>query len=61
MYTKHNEDYTKLRKFSFIRQQQRQQPIFMNDNIRIFIHNKQPNIQTQPEQPKTRHQHGFHY
>ena len=34
----------------------------MNDTIRTFMHIKQPNIrQTQPEQPKQRHQRGIHY
>ena len=33
----------------------------MNDTIRTFMHIKQTNIQTQPEQPKQRHQRGIHY
>ena len=61
MYTKHNRDNAKLRILSFMPQRQCVQPNFMNDSIRTFIHTKQPNIQTQPEQPKQRHQRGFHY
>ena len=61
MYTKHNVDNAKLRIFSFIPQQQGIQPNIMNDSIRTFVHIKQPNIQTQPEQAKQRHQHGFHH
>ena len=61
MFTKYKGDYAKLRIFSFLPQRQRKQPNFMNDSIRIFIHTKQTNIKTQPEQPKQRHQRGFHY
>ena len=61
MYTKHNASNEKLRILSFIPQQQRVQPNFMNDSIRTFIDTKQPNIQTQSEQPKQRHQRGFQY
>ena len=32
----------------------------MTDSIRTFIHAKQSNTQRQPEQPKQRHQRGFH-
>ena len=32
------------------------QPNIMNDSIRAFINIKQPNIQTQPEQPNGRHE-----
>ena len=60
MGSKHNEDNAKLRIFSFIPQQQRIQPKFMNYCIRTFIHIKQLNTQVQPEQPKQRHQRGFH-
>ena len=52
MYSKHNGDNAKLRIFSFIPQQQRIQPNFMNDSIRTFIHTKQVSIYAQPEQPK---------
>ena len=52
MYTKHNGEYLSYRNDNV-------QPNFMNDSIRTFIHTKQPNIQTQPEQPKQRHQRGF--
>ena len=41
-------------------QQQRIQPNFMNDSIRTFIHTKQVSTHAQPEQPKQRHQRGFH-
>ena len=61
MYTKHNGDYKKIRIFSFTLQRQCKQPNFMKDSIRIFIHAKQPNIETQLEQPKQPHQRGFHY
>ena len=60
MYCKHNGDNAKLRMFSFIPQQQRIQPSFMNDSMRTFMHTKQLNTNTQPEQPKQRHQRGFH-
>ena len=60
MYTKHKEDNEKLQIFSFKPQRQHIQLNFMNDSIRTFIHTKQPNIQTQPEQPKQR-QRGFHH
>ena len=60
MYTKHNGDNAKLRILSFMPQRQGVQPNFMNDSIRTFIQTNQPNIQTQPEQPKQRHQRGFH-
>ena len=50
MYTKHKGDYAKLRIFSFIPQRQRKQSNFKNDSIRILIHTKQPNIQTQLKQ-----------
>ena len=56
MYTKHNEDNAKLRIFSFIPQLQRIQPNFIN-----YTYHKQLNKQTQPEQPKQRHQRGFHH
>ena len=51
----------KLRIFSFIPQRQRIQPNSMKETISISIHTKQPNQQTQPEQPKQRHRRGFHY
>ena len=38
MYTKHSGHNIKLRKFSFIPQQQYIQPNFMTDSIRTFIH-----------------------
>ena len=60
MYSKHNGDNAKLRIFSFIPQQQRIQPNFMNDSIRTFIHTKQLNTHAQPEQPKQRYQRGLH-
>ena len=60
MYNNHNGDNAKLRTFSFIIQRQRIQPNFMTDNIRTFIHTKQPNTQTQPEQPKQQHRRGLH-
>ena len=60
MYSKRNGDNSKLTLFSFIPQQKRIQPKFMNDNIRTFIHTKQLNTLAQPEQPKQRHQRGFH-
>ena len=41
MYSKHNGDNAKLKIFSFIRQQQRIQPNFMNDSIRTFVHTNQ--------------------
>ena len=59
MYSKHNGDNAKLKVFSFIPQQQRIQPNFMNDSIRTFIHTKQRNTHGQPEQSKQRHQRGF--
>ena len=46
MYTKHHGDNVKLRIFSFIPQQQRKQPNFMNDSIKSFIHTKQLNTHT---------------
>ena len=52
MYSKHNGDNAKVKIFSFIRQQQRIQPNFMNDSIRTFIHTKQLNTHAQPKQPK---------
>ena len=52
IYSKYNGDNAKLRIFSFIPQQQRIQPNFMNDSIRTFIHTKQLNTHAQPEQPK---------
>ena len=58
MYSKRNGDNAKLRIFSFI--PQRMQPSFMNDSIRTFIHTKQLNTHAQSEQPKQRHQRGFH-
>ena len=63
MYSKHNGDNAKLRIFSFIPQQPRIQPKFMNDSIRTFIHTKQLKTHAQPKQPekpKQRHQRGFH-
>ena len=60
MYCKHNGDNAKLRTFSFIPQQQRIQPSFVNDSMRTFIQNKQLNTHAQPEQPKQRPQRGFH-
>ena len=60
MCSKHNEDNAKLRIFSFIPQQQRIQPKFMNDCTKTFIHTKQLNTHVQPERPKQRHQRGFH-
>ena len=53
MYTKHNGDNGKLRMFYFIPQRQRIQPNFTNPN--------QTTKQTQVEQPKQRHQRGFHH
>ena len=38
MYSKHNEDNSKLILFSFIPQQKRIQPKFMNDNIRTYTY-----------------------
>ena len=61
MYTKHKEGNAKLRTYSFLPQQQRIQTNFINDSIRLLIHTKQPNTQTQPKQPKQRHQRGFYY
>ena len=61
MYTKHNGNNAKLRIFTFIPQRQRIKPNFMNDSIRTFIHTKLLNIQTQPEEPKQRDQHGFYH
>ena len=49
IYTKHKGDYAELRIFFFMPHRQLKQPNFINDSIRIFIHTKQPNIQTQPE------------
>ena len=60
MHSKHNGGNAKLGIFYFIPQQQRIQPNFMNDSIRTFIHTKQLNTHAQPEQPKQRHQRGFH-
>ena len=60
MYSKHNGDNAKLRIFSYIPQQQRIQPSFMDDRIRTFIHTKQLNTHAQPKQPEQRHQRGFH-
>ena len=61
MYTNHNGDNVTLRTFSFIIQRQLIQPNFRTDNIRTFIHTKEPNTQTQPEQPKQQqHRRGFH-
>ena len=60
MYSKHNGDNAKLRIISFIRQQQRIQPNFMNDSIRTFIQTNQLKTHAQPEQPKQQHQRGFH-
>ena len=60
MYSQHNGYNAKLRILSFKLQQQRKQPNFMNDSIRTFIHTKQLNTHAQPEQPKQRHQRGFH-
>ena len=60
-FTKYNGNNAKLRIFYFVPQRQRIQPNFMNYSIRFFLHTKQPNIQTQPKQPKQRHQRGFHY
>ena len=54
MYTKYNGDNAKLRIFSFIPQRQRIQPNFVN-------HTYQTTKQTQLEQPKQRHQRGFHH
>ena len=53
MYTRHNGDNAKLRIFSLILQLQRIQPNFMNDRIKTFIHTKQLNTHTQPEQPNS--------
>ena len=50
----------KVRIFSLIPQLQRIQPNFMTGSIRCFINTKQPNTQTQREQPKQRHHHWFH-
>ena len=50
LYTKHNKNNAKLRIFSFIPQRQRIQPNFMNHTY-----------QTQPEQPKQRHQRGSYH
>ena len=48
MYSKHNGDNAKLRIFSFIPQQQRIQPNFMNDSIRLsYI----PSSQTHTHNP----------
>ena len=60
MHIKHNGDNAKLRIFFFIPQQQCIQSNFKNDSIRSFIHTKQLNTDAQPEQPKQRHQGGFH-
>ena len=60
MHSKYNGGNAKLRIFSFIPQQQRIQPNFMNDSMRTFIHTKQLNTHAQPEQPKQQHQRGFH-
>ena len=60
MYSKHNGDNAKLRIFSSIPQKQRIQPNFMNDSIRTFMHTKQVNTHAEHEQPKQRHQCGFH-
>ena len=46
MYSKQDRDNAKLRIFSFILQQQRIQPNFMNDTIRNFTHSKQLNTRT---------------
>ena len=42
----------RIKILSFISQRQRKQPNFMNNSIRTFVHTKQPNTYTQPEQPK---------
>ena len=62
MYTKHNGENAELRIFSFIPQRQCMQPYFMNDSIRTFIHSRKisTHAHAQPEQPKQRHQRGFH-
>ena len=60
MYSKHNRDNAKLRILSSIPQQRRIEPNFMNDSIRTFTHKKQISTHAQPEQPKQRHQRGFH-
>ena len=52
MFSKQNGDNAKLRIYSFIPQQQRIQPKFMNDSIRTIIHIKQLNTYAQPEQPE---------
>ena len=60
IHTKYNGNNTKVRTFSLIPQQQRIQLKFLTDSMRSFIHTKQPNTKTQPEQSKQRHQRGFH-
>ena len=60
VHTKYNIDNLKVRIFSVIPQRQRIQPKFMTNSMRSFIHIKQPNTQTQPEQPNLQHQRGFH-
>ena len=60
IHIKYNGNNPEERTFSLIPQRQRIQLKFLTDSMKSFIHTKQSNTQTQFEQPKQRHQHGFH-